>query len=216
MKLPVSVTLLALILWPISASSHSLSPVSAIGFQNASDGYDIDGYRCGVEIDQVDLTTLVASRDGSWAPEVQGCIYFANFATGTSTHWLDALSLRFELPEVNEARGYTLRAFVRKGESEEFSGSYASWHQYRLYQGAFSMTDADCDSPCSSSYADIPADRSWAGWIELPIPTEWAEKSSIEVTLRMWNIQVDTVELAIEGVTPSVKQSWGVLKQRYR
>jgi len=192
----------------------AITPVSAIGYQNQSDG--IDFAPCSSVILQQDVTGEVASVDASWAPNTDGCLLFPYFATGSSTHFLDAISLRFETGLQGPLAGGVLRAFLTKGDYEDICESCASWHQYRLYQGAFSVDDEDCDAGVCVGSSDFPSDRTWAGWIEISVPPSWFVGASLEVSLRLWNARVDAIELDVVQPTRAVLGTWGKLKTRYR
>ena len=196
------------------AQPTSFPPLTATGYQNASDG--IDYTSCSQFVNTQDETDAVRHLDDVWAPHAEGCVVFPYFATGTSTHFLDALSLHFDLGSPVSPPDAVLRAFVRKGAYEDICGSCYNWHNYRLYPGAFNEQDGDCDWSCAGVDPVFPADRSWSGWIEMPVSPDWFDSGRLDVSLRFWNAQVDAVELDVDASTPTHGLSWGQVKLRYR
>jgi hypothetical protein len=199
---------------PILAAADSFPPLTATAYQNSSDG--IDYTPCSLIVNTQDVTFAVSALDGNWAPTAEGCVVFPYFATGTSTHFFDALSVHFDTGAHIAPAGAVFRAFVRKGAYEDICGGCSVWHQYRLYPGAFNTDDEDCDTECVLTYDSFPEDRSWSGWLEIPVPQEWFVGGALDVSLRLWNAQVDAVQLVADLPTPNKHGSWGQLKAMYR
>lgn len=164
-----------------------LTPSSAISFENEP------------SFQTADDTALLTELDGQWGPSpVSGYPAIDYYATGTGSAYWDAVSLSFDLSQVEAGHhiiSTTLRFYTQQGAYWR-----TSWHQYEVLEGAFNSADEDA-SPLSagSDLVDFGShgNNGVVGWLEVPIPTSWITGNALDVTLRLWNARIDKVELDV-------------------
>lgn len=176
-----------------TAAVVEVAPVSAIGFQDA-DSHDLTT-ACGGERQQQDALADVSAVDGVFSPQAEGCILFNCYATGSSTHFLDAISLRFSVPAVSRysTQPLRLRIHLQKGPYTH------TWHALRVLPGVFNQDGADCDQAgaCWSSADEFPSSEGWTGVVVRDISPEWVNGTELGITVRLWNARIDAITLAI-------------------
>lgn len=169
------------------ADLASVPITTATGFQNEG-------------IPQADHTSLLLTLDDQWAPSLSGTIQYDYYATGTSPSCWDAVSLTFDLSPIG----------WRNIESAELwfyaeQGSYArtEWHHYEILEGAFNPTHEDVPAGMNPPIPNLPGivdfgsygSNGLVGWLAAPIPETWITADTFDITLRLWNVRLDTVEL---------------------
>lgn len=162
----------------------NFTPESAITFQNEGSPTEVD------------QTAILNSVDGQWAP---GIVKYDFYNNGISTAYWDAISLNFGLEDLSGApldlnciTDATLRFYAQKG-----SYYNNTWEHYFLLPGEFNpeYQDIIVNNP-------VPIDVNGAelfteGWVEANIPLDWITQNDLGLTLRLWNLRVDGVELNV-------------------
>jgi tetratricopeptide (TPR) repeat protein len=156
----------------------TLKPKSAISFQNEG-------------TTSTDDTTLVQDKDGFWAPSLTGTVTQDYFATGDSPMFFDALSLQFDVGDWSyQNYRAVLRAFVQHGDDR-----LERWNHYLALPGKQNPDYQDA-IPFDVPNAQV-IDYSTGKWIEIELTPKFWSEGVIWVTLRLWNIRVDAVELVL-------------------
>ncbi|MBL7004314.1 MAG: PEP-CTERM sorting domain-containing protein [Gammaproteobacteria bacterium] len=144
-------------------------------------------------------TALLKSLDGNWAPTTAGTVVFDYYATGTSDRYFDAASLNFDLSAIGyqNITDIDLLFYGRLGAYPN-----TSWRHYMVQDGAY-----------NNSYEDLAAGVPGSSTIDL-IGEQWyssnlniasLSSNSFDVTLRLWNVEVDQVKLVVTTVAePSI------------
>jgi len=152
-----------------------------------------------------DDTAKLKFLDNNWGPSVFDPMDFDYYTTGTSYWWIDGISANFDLSSVGYSNisGVTAMAYVRPG-------SYwrPNWHHYVFYDGDENPMNQDSDPviPSDSSnmidgiYSFDPITYANGGWISYNVPKSWVTSDSFDITLRLWNAQVDQVKLKADLV----------------
>ena len=168
-----------------------IAPSSAISFQNEGTLTFND-------------TVRLSTQDGIYGPTVTGTVTHNAYATGSSTEWFDGVSLSFDLAAagVNFANinSASLEFYVRNGTS----GGWAN-HTYQVLAGAFNPTNQD-SNPAGVSF-DLPN----GGLLTSPIASAQFTSNTFNVTLRLWEVNVDMIRLAVTIVpTPGAAAALGL------
>ncbi|HEY2955862.1 MAG TPA: hypothetical protein VGK89_11510 [Candidatus Eisenbacteria bacterium] len=191
------------------------APPPAPGMPTYAVGFEDDYGGCGGSPAIQNILPEIAENDGSYAPRIEPCVYVDYFATGQSQGYLDAVAANFDLAPyggTSAIKSLTLRLYLQMGPYSPL------WHAVRLYPGVFNSQDQDCDDyhTCWSPSDEFPGTPNWEGWIERPIPTEWASGSGLDLTIRIWNARVDALKLVVDAPTVARRETWGGVKARYR
>lgn len=169
-----------------------INPTSGISFQDDDPG----------GTPEYDDTSLVQALDGSWAPTVTGSITFDYYATGTSGLYWDAISLSFEgIPVATGA--LELGFYVRQGDYHD-----DGWHHYMVLEGDKNPAYQDVAPPVPATSFDPQKGEQW---IYESIPLAWVNSGDLDVTLRLWNVDLDQVKLVATPRTPTVPAPGAVL-----
>ncbi len=171
-----------------------VAPISAIGFQDADD--------FGQQPTQVDVLSGVSAQDGVWSPQdvtPVGDVTNDVYATGTSEEWLDAISLEFEDPKLVNGQSW-LRVYLQKGYVA------SDWQHLMLLPGLFN-SDFEDDNPTGIDInpgGELP-DNTTIGWFDIPfdtnvMPAYILPNGNIGMTLRLWNMRVDAIELLVSDL----------------
>jgi tetratricopeptide (TPR) repeat protein len=161
----------------------TLRPKSATSFQNEGTLYTDD-------------TALVQEKDGYWAPSLTGSVTQDYLATGNGAEFFDALSLQFDIGE----RSYqdfhaVLRRFVQHGAYGELPHGDSRWNHYLALPG---KQNPDYQDSVPFNVPNVKTiDYSTGKWIEIELSPQFWSEGKVWVTLRMWNIRVDAVELVL-------------------
>ena len=186
--------IIALIILPISktfAVMTTFSPISAIGFQD-------EGTLTA------DHTSLLSTLYGSWGPTTGGTVSANYYATGTNSAYWDAVSLAFDLTSVGYENidSATLWFYAQQG-----SYHYNSWHHYELLEGSFNATHQDhptSDGPLATLPGMVNfgyyGSNGEVGWLSESIPMTLITSDNLNVTLRLWNVRLDAVELRVNTI----------------
>ncbi|HZV47169.1 MAG TPA: Ser-Thr-rich GPI-anchored membrane family protein, partial [Thermodesulfovibrionales bacterium] len=171
-----------LIVISVVHADAKLSPSSGIGFQ----GSESTG--------EGDHTSYIQSVDGNWAPPTSTMVPFDYYATGLDSRFWDALSVKFNTGAYSPSEyKATLRFYAQRG-----GYSTAQWNHYIILQGDRNPTYQDADW---EAVANDPKVKSLGGssgsWFEEELPASYWNSGSFWVTLRMWNVRVDAVELVL-------------------
>ncbi len=147
---------------------------------------------------QYDDTANLSTLDGSWGPTTTGTVTKASYATGSSDLWFDAISANFDLAaagvDFNDIVSAELRFFAKNGTTDGWPGN----HRYEILQGAKNTTHED-SNPTGTSF-NLPS----GDWITTSLNTSWFTSNSFDVTIRLWEVDVDAIELRL--TTPSVPE----------
>ena len=159
----------------------TLKPQAASSFQNEG-------------TTSTDDTVLLEDKDGYWAPSLTGSVTYDYFANGIGAGYFDALSLTFDIGE----RDYqncrvVLRAFVQKGSYDGHKGDL--WNHYLPLPGK-QNPDYQDSIPFDVPNAQV-IDHSTGKWVEIELSPKFWSEGAIWVTLRLWNVRVDAVELVL-------------------
>lgn len=157
-----------------------------------------------------DVTGLLRELDGVWAPQKVGTVVADYYATGKSVRFFDAVWLRFDLSVIDreDLRSASLRFYAQKGDYVD-----TSWNQYEVLLGVKNLQDEDAVAvahplvPTTCSFATGPvqslgdglAPNQTVGWVETGIDLSWITSDSLDLTLRLWNVRLDAVELRVES-----------------
>jgi hypothetical protein len=143
-------------------------------------------------------TTRLQALDDVWAPSTAYGVPANYYATGTSSQYWDAASLKFDLSPVGweNILSAELWFYTQKG------GYSGTWHHYQVLEGAFNATNQDVGPPPEAiSFAEDGNPSGYeVGWVSSPIPLSWITDNSFDVTLRLWNARIDAVEMRAEAV----------------
>ncbi|MEW6488797.1 MAG: PEP-CTERM sorting domain-containing protein [Thermodesulfobacteriota bacterium] len=163
-----------------------------------------------------DVTELLRELDGVWAPQRVGTVDADYYATGKSARFFDAVWLHFDVSGIDREglQSASLRFYAQKGDYVD-----TSWNQYEVLLGVKNMQDEDAVAvteplvPTTCSFATGPvqslgdglAPNQTVGWVETGIDLSWMTSDSLDLTLRLWNVRLDAVELRLEpnGVPPA-------------
>lgn len=150
-----------------------------------------------------DQTSLLAAKDNVWAPAPVGPVTHDYFANGSAKHWWDAASLEFSgIPA--DYTALELAFFVRQG------GYDAGWHHYEVLNGAENPQDQDAAPTGGHSFppynptGPVQSFDPTLGeqWVTQAIDLNWVSGDGLWLTLRLWNAQVDVVELRVTYQDP--------------
>jgi hypothetical protein len=165
----------------------SLSPISAFSFQDEP------------TFQMVDNTALLTDLDGLWAPSPVDGFSIDYYATGHSHRYWDAVSLSFDLSPVEAGHhitSATLRFYAQQGYYVD-----TLWHHYEVLPGVFNASDED-NHPVPTAWPELVdfgsyGDNGLVGWLSQPIPLSWITGDALNVTLRLWNVRIDKIELDV-------------------
>jgi len=168
------------------------------------------------------------SVDGSYGPgpSYLGTPGIDYYATGGSLTYWDAVSLSFNLGSLDweSISSPQLRFYTRKGAYGDRPGGSAEWHHYELLEGAYNLTDEETAPPDYAVSFASDSDPSYydVGWIEADIPTSWIQGDSFDLTLRLWNAQIDAVQFSTDivsaktyGLFVGVHEPWAFAVGQY-
>jgi hypothetical protein len=174
----------------LAATSFAGSTVEII--PSAATGFQDEG------TPSADHTAPVAAQDGVWAPAPipDGTVSMNFYATGNSVRYWDALSLSFENVPVG-AEALELAFYIRPGRY-----IFQEWHHYAVLEGPFNPTDQDAhpDTAVGPIQSFDPA--AGAQWIYESIPLAWLDGGDLDVTLRLWNVDLDQAKLVATVPAP--------------
>ena len=166
-----------------SSTDVILLPSQGIGFQGTEGPYEEDH------------TSQIQQLDGNWAPKMTR-LPNNYYATGLDSNFWDALSVKFDTNEYDPSK-YTavLRFYAQKG-------SYwnTQWNHYIILKGEKNPTYQDFDYNANAVISDPDVHsigNSGGSWFEETLPGSFWKSGSFWVTLRMWNIRIDSVELKL-------------------
>jgi hypothetical protein len=180
----ITIMIAGLILMPasnaIAGPTIDLSSATSISFQDEG-------------TTSADHTSLLSSLDGVWAPSTGGTVVYDYYATGTDPRWWDAVSLNFDLSPVGwgNIASAELWFYTQQGDYS------TSWHHYEVLQGAYNTSHQDNAPGSWPGLVDF-GNHGKSGlvrWLSAPVPVSWITSDSFDVTLRLWNARLDTVEL---------------------
>jgi len=143
-----------------------------------------------------DQTSLLNAKDDVWAPSPGGQVLFSYFANGSAKQWWDGVSLQFTgIPA--ETTGLELAFFLRQG------GYDASWRHYEILEGIENPQDEDAAPTGGHSYPPhnptgplVSFDPALGEqWVVDSVDMAWVDGDGLWLTLRLWNAQVDVIEL---------------------
>lgn len=162
----------------------TLKPKSATSFQNEG-------------TTSTDDTNLVQDKDGFWAPSSTGTVTQDYFAAGVGDKFFDGLSLQFDVGDRSHVNyRAVLRAFVQHGSYGLFPRDGDDrWDHYLTLPGQQNPDYQDVD-PFNVPNAEV-INHSTGKWIEIELSPKFWSEGVIWVTLRLWNIRVDAVELVL-------------------
>ncbi len=145
-----------------------------------------------------DNTALLSSLDGSWAPSTGGTVTHNYYATGTSSAYWDAVSLNFDLSSIpwDKIASAELWFYTQQGDYS------TNWHHYELLQGASNPSHQDVGPTGWPGLVDFGnhGNSGLVGWLSAPVPSSWITGNSFDITLRLWNARLDTVELRVTPI----------------
>jgi len=175
----VFVVVIALSSTVLAGPSVTILPTSGISFQNEGTLWE-------------DHTSLVQAQDGLWAPGMGGTVNQDYYANGTGTLWWDGISLNFQDIPAN-THALELAFYIREG------GHSDTWHHYMVLEGAFNPLDQDegpltTTGPLKSIDFGI-VDDNGGQWIYESIPLAWVSGGNLDVTLRLWNVELDNAKV---------------------
>ncbi len=179
---------LAVMVFSCSSTYADIIPISsAISFQDEG-------------TTTTDNTMLLSVLDDDWAPSISGTITKDYYATGTSPEYWDAVSLNFDLSPIgwDNIASAELAFYTKQGGH----GHRPDWHHYEVLQGAFNPTHEDLPPPMGVDFGGH-GNYGLVGWLTQPIPLSWitgGASNSFDITLRLWNAQIDTVQIWAEPV----------------
>jgi len=149
---------------------------------------------------QADHTSLLTALDDLWAPAMSGSVGYDFYATGTGSSYWDAVSLTFDLSSVGWENIVSAELWFYAEQ-----GNYVrpQWHHYEILEGPFNPTHQDVPEGMDPPIPDLPGivdfgdhgNDTLVGWLAEPIPQTWITADRFEITLRLWNVRLDTVEL---------------------
>jgi len=177
-----TLSLAAMVLWCSPTYADLIVPLSSATSTSFQDEGTLSA----------DHTALLSSLDGQWAPAVGGTVTVDYYATGTSSAYWDAVSLNFDLSSI----GWTNIASAELAFYTQQGGYTTTWHHYEILQGAYNPTHQDI-GPTVAGLVDFGnhGANNTVGWLTEPVPLGWITGDSFDVTLRLWNARIDTVEL---------------------
>lgn len=160
------------------ATPFTIAPTQALSFQD-------EGTL------SFDDTTKLSAVDGDWGPTTTGTVIKNAYATGTSTTWFDGISASFDLAgagvDFNDIVSATFGFFVRNGSSGGWNGRWS----YKVLSGTLNPTNEDSD-PTGTSF-----DSSQGVYLSEAVAPAAFTSSTFDITLRLWEVQVDAVELVV-------------------
>jgi hypothetical protein len=182
--------------------AHTGAQATVIGLSSGT-GFQNEGTL------SADHTALLSAVDGSWGPVPTGSVSESYYATGTGTNFFDAISLNFDLSPVgfDQITSAVLRFYTQKGDyatvdrKAPYSTARNAWEHYQVLPGAFNPTNQDVGPFSAAGSVDFGtgtlAPNTTVGWLEAGIDTAWITSDSFDVTLRLWNVRIDAVELSV-------------------
>ena len=172
----------------------------------------------------IDHTSQLQTVDNIFAPLTGGTVTQSYYATGTSPSYFDAVSLNFDLSGVgfDNIESATLRFLTQKGDYATVVDGAAAfnannlWEHYQILEGAYNATNQDVGPIGTAGAIDFfdggtanPNDN--IGWIGAVIDASWLTSNNFDVTLRLWNARLDTVQLDVTVVPePSIILLFGL------
>lgn len=148
---------------------------------------------------QADHTSLLMALDGQWAPSTSGTVQYDYYATGTNSSWWDAVSLTFDLSSIGwrNIASAELWFYAQQGNYDR-----PEWHHYEILEGPFNPTHQDVPLGMDPPIPNLPGivdfgshdNNGLVGWLVEPIPQMWITADHFDITLRLWNVRLDTVE----------------------
>ena len=147
-----------------------------------------------------DVTIVVSAVDSSLAPNTIGTVTANYYATGGSDVYFDAATLNFDISSVgyNNVASATLRFYAQRGSYHEYN-----WEHYLVQEGYKNSgyEDSSPGSFCTDLYPGGERNAGYNfGWVEETISLDWITDNDFDVTLRLWNIRLDKVELEVTPV----------------
>ncbi len=160
-------------------SAVSLSVTEAFSYQNEGT----------TSCDDTSLLNEGTTPADNWAPDPCGSVSVLYYATGTSSAYFDAVAVRFDVTgyDPTEYEG-TVRFFIRHGDYSD-----PTWRHYKVYDDWMATDCQDSPPPCDGS-PTFP--NGFEGWIGVPLSDDyWSDG---DLSLRLWNVYVDTIVLQLE------------------
>jgi hypothetical protein len=159
------------------ASPITIAPTQALSFQD-------EGTL------SFDDTIKLSAIDGNWGPTATGTVTRGAYATGTSVEWFDGISASFNLAaagvDFNDIVSATFGFSVRNGNS----GGWNT-HSYEVLSGALNATNEDAN-PAGTTF------NSAVGvYLSEAIAPAAFTSGTFDITLRLWEVEVDAVELVV-------------------
>lgn len=140
----------------------------------------------------IDDTELFIAQDDRWAPTLSGSVRNDYYATGNGSEWFDALSAKFDLAGLErDAHKLKLRFYAQHGGYRD-----NFWNHYILQRGKENQADNDSVPPTKVSGTKT-IDFSAGKWIEVDVPQSYWADNELWLTLRLWNIRVDALQLSL-------------------
>lgn len=159
------------------AGPITITPTQALSFQNEGTlSYDD--------------TRKLSAIDGVWGPTTVGTVSKNAYATGTNEVWFDGISATFDLAAAGVNFNDILTAYfgfqLRNGDS----GGWTT-HSYQVLPGASNSTNQD-SNPTGTYFDSVNGTY----FSEAIAPGDFTS-SIFNITLRLWEVQVDGVELVL-------------------
>lgn len=158
-----------------------LTPTEGMSFQGPEAPYTQDD------------TAEIYRLDGIWAPTSASGMY-NYYATGSDSRFWDALSLKFDTGMYDPSNyNAVLRFYAQKGDYWN-----DQWHHYIVLPGEKNPTYQDIDynqEPVKSDPKVHSIGNAGGSWSQEPLPDSFWNRGSFWVTLRLWNVRIDAVEL---------------------
>lgn len=183
------------LLYADSIEIFSLAPNSAISFKDTGGSLIVD-----------ETELLKSSLNDLNAPSMNfGQEEWDYYNNGILSSDWDGISLNFDisLRDLSDIKSTSLRFFAQKG------GYYkTSWEHYYILPGEFNKDYQNMILPNPISIDVNGAPIFTEGWIEANIPTNWISLNDLNnpteltLTLRLWNLKVDAIELKLEASPP--------------
>jgi hypothetical protein len=148
---------------------------------------------------EADHTVLLVALDDVWAPSTSGTVDYDFYATGNGSSYWDAVSLTFDLSSIGWSNVASAELWFYAQQGNYFP---PEWHHYEILQGAFNPTHQDVPLGMDPPIPDLPGivdfgshgNNGLVGWLAAPIPPTWITADQFDITLRLWNVRLDTVE----------------------
>jgi len=176
------------------AALITIAPTQALSFQN-------EGTL------SFDDTTKLSAIDGNWGPTKSGTVNQGSYATGTSGRWFDSISASFDLAaagvDVNDIVSARFGFHVRNGQGNGWKN-----YSYQVLPGALNAAneDANPNSAFGTFFNSVEGT-----YLSEAISLNDFTSSTFDITLRLWEVDVDGVELVVTTVPePSTLALFGL------